>query len=541
MIETHGIGLSFSGKVLFKDVSVKFTPGNCYGLIGANGAGKSTFLKLLNGDLEQTEGSIEIPKGHRISTLKQDQNAFNEFSVLETVVMGHSELAAAIAERDAIYQKPDFSDADGVRAGTLEERIEAMNGYMADSDAAQLLEQLDIRDEMHSKKMSELDGADKVRVLLAQALFGEPDILLLDEPTNNLDMETSVWLEEFLKDYKHLVIVVSHDRHFLNQVCTHIADLDFNKIHIYAGNYAFWRESSQLAQDQQRQAKKKNEDKIKELEDFVRRFSANASKAKQATSRKKLIDKLTVEDLPVSSRKPPYISFKAARPHGGMILDVKGLSKSVDGQFLFKDLSFSIHKGDKIAFVGANSLAKTVLFQILAGELEQDSGSIEWGGTITPSYFPGDNTRYFKDDLNLIDWLGQFTESDDLQYIRSYLGRMLFSGEDAEKSVTVLSGGEKARCMFSKMMMEEGNVLIFDEPTDHLDLEAISGLNDGLIAFQDIILFSSHDMQFVDTIANRIIEIGPGGMIDKMMRFDEYNKDSDVQSARSGLYVATAA
>lgn len=536
MISTEHVTLRYGSRALFEDVNIKFSPGNCYGLIGANGAGKSTFLKILSGEIEPNSGFVHMTPGERIAVLKQDQNAYDEHPVLETVIMGHDKLYAIMKEKDAIYMKSDFSDEDGMRAAELEGEFAELNGWEAESDAAELLIGLGIPKSVHDARMSELDGHEKVRVLLAQALFGNPQILLLDEPTNHLDLDSIAWLEQFLGKYEGTVIVVSHDRHFLNQVCTHIADIDFGKIQMYVGNYDFWYESSQLALSLQRESNKRIEDKRKELEEFIRRFSANASKSKQATSRKKLLEKLTLEDIRPSNRKYPYIHFKSEREAGKQLLLMDNLTKKVDGEQLFKGLTLTVNKGDKIAFVGPNGVAKTALFQILTGELEADDGTYSWGVTTTQAYFPNDNSAYFQSDLNLIDWLRQYSKEQDESFIRGFLGRMLFSGEEALKKVSVLSGGERVRCMLAKMMLISPNVLILDEPTNHLDLESITALNNGLMAFDGTILFTTHDHQFVQTVANRIVEIAPGGVMDKAATFDEYIVHPDVKKFRSEKY-----
>ena len=536
MLNVSNVTLAFGKQVLFKDVNLKFTPGNCYGLIGANGSGKSTFLKILSNEIESYSGTILKNPNERIAVLQQDQFAFDEYEVLQTVIMGHKKLYDIINEKDALYAKEDFSDEDGIRAGDLESALADMNGYDAETEASTMLNRLGINVELHSKKMSELESTQKVRVLLAQAMFGNPDILLLDEPTNHLDLRSITWLENFLYRFKNTVIVVSHDRHFLNKVCTHIADIDFKKIQTYAGNYDFWYHASQLGMKQHKDSNKKNEDKIKELQLFVQRFSANASKSKQATSRKKLIEKLTIDEIPATSRKFPYIAFKANRECGNIILNIEGLSKTIDGEVLFKDFNLTISKGEKIAFVGQENSAKTALFKILNGEMEPDSGTYTWGQTITLSSFPKENSSYFSNDENLIDWLKGWTENTDESFVRGFLGRMLFSGEEVFKKTGVLSGGEKMRCMLSRTMLSGANVLIFDEPTNHLDLEAITALNDALIDFEEIILFTSHDHQFIDTIADRIIEFTPGGIIDKKMRFDDYMENEEVKSLRDNFY-----
>ncbi len=539
MISTSGVTLQFGKRVLFKDVSIKFTPGNCYGVIGANGAGKSTFLKLLSGDIEPTKGSIDITPGERMSVLKQDHFAFDEYEVLRTVIMGNQHLVDIMDEKDAIYAKPDFSDEDGIRAGELEAEFAELNGWDAESDAAKLLNGLGIGEEYHYQKMSELDPALKVRVLLAQALFGNPDILLLDEPTNHLDLASINWLEDFLAGFENTVIVVSHDRHFLNQVCTHIADVDFGKIQLYVGNYDFWYHSSQLALQLAKDANKKKEEKIKELQTFIARFAANASKSKQATSRKKLLDKITLDDIKPSSRRYPYIAFTPDREAGDQLLLVEGISKTIDGEKVLNNVSFTVRKGDKIAFTGPNSAGKTALFQILMGEMEPDEGSFKWGVTTTQAYLPNDNTEYFEGcGLSLTDWLRQYSKDPDESFVRGFLGRMLFSGEESLKQASVISGGEKVRCMLSKMMLSGANVLLMDEPTNHLDLESITALNDGLINFKGTLLFVSHDHQFVQTIADRIIELTPEGVFDKLTSYDDFLADEDVQARLAKMYEA---
>jgi ATPase subunit of ABC transporter with duplicated ATPase domains len=524
MITATNVALSYGKRVIFQNVNIKFTPGNCYGLIGANGAGKSTFLKILAGELEPDRGEISKGPRQRLAMLNQDQFAFDEHTVFNTVIMGHKKLYRVMAEREALYAKADFTEEDGIRSGELEARFGEMNGYEAEAEAAVLLNGLGIPEEMRQKRMKELDGSDKVRVLLAQALFGNPDILLLDEPTNQLDLQTITWLEHFLARFQNTVIIVSHDRHFLNQVCTHMADIDYGKIQVYVGNYDFWYQASQLRFYQKETESKKAKAKAEELKEFIQRFSSNASKAKQATSRKKLLEKLTLEDMPVSSRKYPYIVFKPERPCGDIILEIKGLSKEIDGVSMFEDLSLTVNKGDKIAFVGANSLAKTTLFQILAGELQPDNGSFRWGVTISNAYFPKENNAYFNnEELDLIGWLRQYAPANEHEsFVRGFLGKMLFAGEEAMKKTSVLSGGERVRCMLAKMMLSGANALILDEPTNHLDLESITALNNGLMAFPEVVLFASHDHQFVSTVANRIVEITPDGIIDVMMDFDEY-------------------
>ena len=537
MISTSNLSLQFGKRVLFKEVNIKFTPGNCYGLIGANGTGKSTFLKILSGEIEPTKGEVVLTPGERLAVLQQDHFAFDEFPVLQTVIMGHSRLYAIMEEKDALYAKPDFSDADGMRVSELECEFAELNGWDAEPEAARLLNGLGIAEEMHTQKMADMSGTDKVRVLLAQALFGNPDILLLDEPTNHLDIDSIVWLENFLYDFSNTVIVVSHDRHFLNKVCTHIADIDYQNIEIYVGNYDFWLESSQLALQMAKDANKKKEDKIKELQTFIQRFSANASKSRQATSRKKQLEKLTLDDIKPSSRKYPYIAFKPDREAGAQLLNIENISKSIEGEQVLKDVSFMVNKGDKIAFVGPDGLAKTTLFKILMGEMEADSGEFKWGVTTSQAYFPKDNNDFFDDvNLNLVDWLRQFSRDQDETFIRGYLGRMLFSGEESQKEAKVLSGGEKVRCMLARMMLSGANVLLLDEPTNHLDLESITSLNNGLTAFDGTMLFVSHDHQFIQTIANRIIEITPNGLVDRMMTYDEYLENADIKKQLVGMY-----
>lgn len=536
MISTSNVSLSYGGRKLFDEVNIKFTPGNCYGIIGANGAGKSTFLKILSGEIEPNTGDVNIASGERLAVLKQNHFEFDEFEVLKTVIMGHTKLYEIMEEKEAIYSKENFTDEDGIRASELEGEFAELNGWEAEAEAASLLMGLDIGVELHSKKMNELSGAEKVRVLLAQALFGHPDILLLDEPTNYLDIQSINWLEEFLINFEGTVIVVSHDRHFLNSVCTHMADVDFGKIQLYVGNYDFWYESSQLALQMAKDQNKKSEEKIKELQNFIARFSSNASKAKQATSRKKLLDKITVEDIKPSTRRYPFVGFKADREAGNDILIVENLNATVDGVKVLNNVSFIVNKEDKIAFVGQSEIAKTTLFKILMGEMEPDSGTFKFGVTITNSYFPKDNSEYFNDSkLSLVDWLRQFSDEKAESFIRGFLGRMLFSGEEALKSAEVLSGGEKVRCMLSKMMLSGANLLILDEPTNHLDLESITALNNGLIDFKGNVLFVSHDHQFIQTIANRIIELTPKGIIDRKMPFDEYLENEAVKKLSEEL------
>jgi len=536
MLSTSNISLRYGKRILFEEVNIKFTPGNCYGIIGANGAGKSTFLKILSNEIDPTSGDVIITPGQRLAVLKQNQFEFDKFEVLKTVIAGHKKLFQIMEEKDALYAKPDFNDEDGIKASELEGEFAELNGWEAESEAASLLAGLGIKDALQSKKMAELSGNEKVKVLLAQALFGNPDILLLDEPTNHLDIHSINWLEEFLINFKNTVIVVSHDRHFLNNVCTHIADIDYGKITIYTGNFDFWFESSQLALQQAKDANKKTESKIKELQEFIARFSANASKSKQATSRKKLLEKLTIEEIKPSSRKMPYINFKPDRLPGDNILEVKNISKSFGSEEILRDVSFKVNKDDKIAFVGSHDLSKSTLFKILMDEIKADKGEFEWGITNSQSYFPKENSSYFNVDLNLIDWLRQYSKEKEETFIRGFLGRMLFSGDESLKKANVLSGGEKVRCMIARMMLSGANFLILDEPTNHLDLEAITALNNGLINFPGTVLFVSHDHQFIQTIANRIIEITPYGMIDKRMTFDEYLDDPEIQKLRDSLH-----
>ena len=539
MITASNISLSYGTQVLFKEVNIKFTPGNCYGIIGANGAGKSTFLKILSGEIEPDTGEIIITPGERITTLRQDHFAFNKFRVIDTVIMGHKKLYSVMKERDEIYQKEDFTEEDGIRAAELESEFAEMGGWEAESEAAQMLDGLGIATTLHEKLMEEIEDNLKVRVLLAQALFGNPDILLLDEPTNHLDLESIHWLEDFLADFNNTVIVVRHDRHFLNTVCTHVCDIDFGKIQLYVGNYDFWYMSSQLAAKQLKDEKKRREDKIAELKEFIQRFSSNVAKAKQATSRKKLIDKLTLDDIRPSSRRFPYVAFKPNREIGKNCLEIKDLTKTIDGELVLNHLNLTINPGEKVAFVGPNHYAKTVLFQILAGEMEADSGSYNWGVTTSLSYFPKDNSKMFDTDSSIADFLQQYSTEDDDTFVRSFLGRMLFTGDEALKCCRVLSGGEKVRVVLAKMMLEGANCLIFDEPTSHLDLEAIQALNDGLINFNGVILFNSHDHQFVDSIANRIIEFTPTGIIDRMTNFDSYINDASVNEIRDKAYAGS--
>ncbi len=542
MISANNVTLAYGKRVLFDEVKINFTKGNCYGIIGANGAGKSTFLKILSGDIEPNKGTIDITPGERMAVLNQNQFAFDDYTVVNTVLMGHKEMWKVMHEKDALYAKEDFSEADGIKAGELEEKFGEMGGYTAESDASTLLSELGVKDELHSLLMKDVAANIKVRVLLAQALFGNPDILLLDEPTNNLDVETISWLENFLADYQNIVLVVSHDRHFLDAVCTHVADVDRQKIKIYTGNYSFWYESSQLALRQAGDKNKKMEDKKKELLEFIARFSANASKSKQATSRKKALEKLQFEEITPSNRKYPGIIFKQDREVGNEILKVDNLTKIIDGKTIFSKVKFDIQKGDKIAFFSRDPIALTSFFEIINGKMKADGGTYEWGTTVTTAYLPNDNSEYFAGNSdNLMDWLRQFVppntkETVDEDFLRGFLGKMLFSGEEILKKTNVLSGGEKVRCMVSKMMLQNPNVVILDEPTNHLDLESITSFNDGMIAFPGIVLLSSHDHQFMQTVSNRVIELTPKGIIDKLMSFDEYLEDERVKAAREEMY-----
>ncbi len=539
MITASNISLSYGTQVLFKEVNIKFTPGNCYGIIGANGAGKSTFLKILSGEIEPDTGEVIVTPGERMTVLRQDHFAFNDYRVIDTVIMGHQKLYDVMQERDAIYSKEDFSEEDGIKAAELEGEFAELGGWEAEANAGQMLDGLGIPQDMHERKMSEIEDNLKVRVLLAQALFGNPDILLLDEPTNHLDLESIHWLEDYLEDFNNTVIVVSHDRHFLNTVCTHICDIDYGKIQLYVGNYDFWYMSSQLAAKQLKDEKKRREEKIAELKEFIQRFSSNVAKAKQATSRKKLIDKLTIDDIKPSSRRFPYVAFKPNRDIGKNVLEIKNLSKTIEGEKVLDNLSLIINPGDKVAFVGPNHFAKTVLFQILAGEMEPDSGSYTWGVTTSLSYFPKDNSGMFKENESIADYLQQFSTEDDDTYVRSFLGRMLFTGDEALKPCNVLSGGERVRVVLARMMLEGANCMIFDEPTSHLDLESIQALNNGIIEFKGVVLFNSHDHQFVDSIANRIIEFTPDGLIDKLMSFEDYINDESINAQRAKAYKNT--
>ena len=532
MISANNVSLRYGKKILFEEVNIKFTEGNCYGLIGANGAGKSTFLKILSGEIEPNKGDVTMNAGERLSVLQQDHFKYDEYTVRDTVIMGNKRLYEIMKEKEEIYAKEDFTDEDGEKAANLEAEFAEMNGWEAESDAAQLLNGLGVETEYHYQMMSELDGNLKVKVLLAQALFGNPDVLLLDEPTNHLDLDAIAWLEEFLINFENTVIVVSHDRYFLNKVCTHIADLDYSKIQLYAGNYDFWYESSQLMIKQMKEANKKKEEKIKELQEFIQRFSANASKSKQATSRKRALEKIQLDDMRPSSRKYPYIDFKPNRDIGNEVLTVENISKTVDGVKVLDNISFTIHHDDKVAFVGPNTIATTTLFKILAGEEEPDEGSYKWGVTTSQGYFPKDNTKEFDNDLIIVDWLTQYSEEKDATYVRGFLGRMLFAGEEGVKKVKVLSGGEKVRCLLSKLMIMGSNCLILDEPTNHLDMESITALNNAVIKFPGVILFASQDHQFIQTTANRIMEITNTGLIDKMTTYDEYLESDEMARKR---------
>ncbi|MCM8813269.1 MAG: ATP-binding cassette domain-containing protein [Candidatus Omnitrophica bacterium] len=538
MISANNISLQYGQRKLFSGVNIVFSPGNCYGLIGANGSGKSTFLKILAGEIDSSTGEVVVPTGKRVSLLKQDQFAFDAYPVLTTVIMGHKRLYDIMTEKDALYAQEDFSEADGLHASELEAQFSELDGWNAEAEAAKLLSDLGVEESLHELPMKQLESAQKVRVLLAQALFGNPDILLLDEPTNHLDVETCMWLEEFLCNFENTAIVVSHDRHFLDKVCTHIADVDFGKIQLYAGNFSFWQESSQLALRQRSEANKKIEEKRKELQAFIARFSANASKSRQATSRKKTLEKLTLDDIKPSSRKYPYIAFQQEREAGNDLLEIDDVSLALDGQVMFEKFSLHVRKGDKIAFVGTHALGTTLLFQVLMDEVKPDSGSFKWGVSTRRAYYPKDNSAYFNVDLNIVDWLRQYSRETDESFVRGFLGRMLFSGEESLKPVKVLSGGERVRCMLSRMMLSQANVLILDEPTNHLDLESISALNKGLEQFPGTVLFSSHDHQLVQTVANRIIEITPRGYIDRVgTTFDEYLANENIKQRRHQLYI----
>ncbi|MCK9481161.1 MAG: ATP-binding cassette domain-containing protein [Bacteroidia bacterium] len=537
MITCNNLSLRFGKRVLFDEVNVKFTSGNCYGIIGANGAGKSTFLKIITGEIDPNTGSVDIEKGKRMAVLKQNHFEFDQFEVLQTVIMGHKDLYAIMQEKDALYAKSDFSDEDGVRAAELEEKFAEMEGWNAESDAGTLLNGLGISDDFHYKTMHELSNNQKVRVLLAQALFGNPDILIMDEPTNDLDVHTIAWLENFLADFENLVLVVSHDRHFLDSVCTHVADIDYSKIQVFTGNYSFWYQSSQLALRQRQEQNKKSEEKRKELQEFIARFSANAAKSRQATSRKKLLEKLNIEEIKPSSRKYPAIFIIPEREAGDQVLKVENLSYKQDGENLFTKVNFTVNKGDKIAFLSKNTLALTRFFQVLADEMKPTTGSYHYGVTIKKGYLPNDNSKYFEGiNLNLVDWLRQFSKEKDETFIRGFLGKMLFSGEESLKSAKVLSGGEKVRCMLSKLMLEQPNFVIADDPTNHLDLESIQSLNNSFVDYKGTIVFQSHDHEFIQTVANRIIEITPNGIIDKICTYDEYLEDESVQQRKTELY-----
>ena len=536
MIIVSGLDIRFGKRILFQDVNLKFLPGNCYGIIGANGAGKSTFLRAISGDLDPTRGTISMGPGERLSVLAQDHFAFDDYTVLDTVLMGHTQLWAVMSEKNALYAKEDFTDADGIRASELEEKFAEMEGWNAESDAAALLSGLGIEEALHAKMMRDLSGKQKVRVLLARALFGKPDNLLLDEPTNDLDLETVSWLENYLANFEHTVLVVSHDRHFLDAVCTHTVDIDFGKLKLFAGNYSFWYESSQLALRQQQQQNKKAEEKKKELEEFIRRFSANVAKSKQTTSRKKMLEKLNIEEIQPSSRRYPGILFNPAREPGNQILEVSGLTKTIDGHTLFRDLNFNVEKDDKIVFISRDPRAMTAFFQIINGEEEPDAGTFRWGQTITTAYLPLDNVRYFNSDYNLLEWLGQFAKDTNEVFLKGFLGRMLFTGEELQKKVSVLSGGEKMRCMISRMMLRDANTLILDTPTNHLDLESIQAFNNTLVNYKGNVLFASHDHEFIQTVANRVIELTPNGNIDKMIEYDDYISDPKISELRERLY-----
>ena len=536
MITISGLDVQFGKRTLFQEVNLKFLPGNCYGIIGANGAGKSTFLRAISGDLDPTRGTISLGPGERLSVLAQDHFAFDDYTVLDTVLTGHTTLWDIMSEKNAIYAKEDFSDEDGLRASELEEKFAEMEGWNAESDAAALLSGLGIEEALHDRMMKDLSGKQKVRVLLARALFGKPDNLLLDEPTNDLDLETVAWLENYLSNFEHTVLVVSHDRHFLDSVCTHTVDIDFGKLKLFAGNYSFWYESSQLALRQQQQQNKKAEEKKKELEEFIRRFSANVAKSKQTTSRKKMLEKLNIEEIQPSSRRSPGIIFTPSREPGNQILEVSGLTKTLDGKILFKDLNFNVEKDDKVVFISRDPRAMTALFQIINGEEEADSGTFKWGQTITTAYLPLDNAKYFNSDYNLLEWLGQFAKDTNEVFLKGFLGRMLFSGEELMKKVSVLSGGEKMRCMISRMMLKDANTLILDTPTNHLDLESIQAFNNTLTNFKGNVLFASHDHEFIQTVANRVIELTPNGNIDKMIEYDDYISDPKIAEMRAKLY-----
>lgn len=536
MITVNDLSVQFGKRILFQDVNLTFTPGNCYGIIGANGAGKSTMLRVISKQLDPTRGTVTLGPGERLSVLSQDHFAFDENTVMDTVLMGHSVLWAIMEEKNALYAKPDFSDEDGTRVAELEDKFAEMEGWNAESDAAMLLSGLGIKEDLHYMLMKDLSGKQKVRVLLARALYGKPDNLLLDEPTNDLDLETVSWLENYLSNFENTVLVVSHDRHFLDSICTHTVDIDFGKVQQFSGNYSFWYESSQLALRQQQQQNKKAEEKRKELEEFIRRFSANVAKSKQTTSRKKMLEKLNVEEITPSSRRYPGILFTPGREPGNKILEVKGLTKSIEGQLLFRDLNFNVEKDDKIVFISPDPRAMTALFSIINGEMTPDEGTYEWGQTITTAYLPLDNSSYFNTDLNLVEWLSQFAKDTNEVYLKGFLGRMLFSGEEILKKASVLSGGEKMRCMISKMMMLDANTLVLDTPTNHLDLESIQAFNNTLKTYRGNVLFASHDHEFIQTVANRIIELTPNGIIDKIMDYDDYITDPIVAEMRQKLY-----
>ena len=536
MITVNNLAIQFGKRILFQDVNLKFTPGNCYGIIGANGAGKSTLLKALSGQMDPTHGTISLGAGERLSVLSQDHFAFDDFTVIDTVLMGHTVLWDIMKEKDALYNKADFSDADGIRVSELEEKFAELEGWNAESDAANLLSGLGIKEDLHYMLMKDLSGKQKVRVLLAKALFGQPDNLLLDEPTNDLDLETVMWLENYLSNFENTVLVVSHDRHFLDSVCTHTVDIDYGKVELFAGNYSFWYESSQLALRQQQQQNKKAEEKKKELMEFIQRFSANVAKSKQTTSRKKMLEKLNIEEIKPSSRRYPGIIFTPDREPGNKILEVKGLEKSIEGTLLFKDVNFTVEKDDKIVFISRDPRAMTALFDIINGELKADDGTYEWGQTITTAYLPLDNSSFFNTDMNLVDWLAQFSEDTSEIYLKGFLGKMLFSGEEILKSASVLSGGEKMRCMIARMMMKNANTMVLDSPTNHLDLESIQAFNNTLRPFKGNILLSSHDHEFIETVCNRVIELTQKGIIDKMMDYDDYITDEKVAVLRTRLY-----
>ncbi len=538
MITVNNLGIQFGKRVLFQDVNLTFTPGNCYGIIGANGAGKSTLMRILSGQLDPTHGTVSMAPGERLSVLSQDHFEFDDCTVIETVLRGHTVLWDIMQEKDALYAKEDFSDADGIRAAELEERFAELEGWNAESDAAELLSGLGIKEAKHYMLMRDLSGKEKVRVLLAKALFGHPDNLLLDEPTNDLDLETVMWLENYLANFENTVLVVSHDRHFLDSVCTHTVDIDFSRVQLFAGNYSFWYESSQLALRQQQQQNKKAEEKRKELQEFIRRFSANVAKSKQTTSRKKMLEKLNIEEIQPSQRRYPGIIFTPQREVGNKILEVKGLEKSIEGTTLFRDVNFSIEKDDKVVFLSRDPRAMTALFEIINANMKPDAGSFDWGQTITTAYLPLDNTAFFNTDMNLVDWLSQFSDDSSEIYLKGFLGKMLFSGDELSKKASVLSGGEKMRCMIARMMMRDANTIILDTPTNHLDLESIQAFNNTLTSYKGVVLFASHDHEFIQTVANRVIELTPNGIIDKIMEYDDYITDERVQAARERLYKA---